>query len=111
MTFLLFQGIIQEKETNIIREKIMQYEVEVTKRAIRQLGRIPLKQRRRIFAAIHTLEDSETWGDVKKLVNHEYGWRLRVGRYRVLFDATDDDTLEIQVITVEEVRKRDEQTY
>ena len=89
----------------------MKYEVEVTKRAIRQLTRIPQNPRKRIFTAIRTLEDSETWGDVKKLVNHDYDYRLRIGRYRVLFNMTDDDTLEIQIIRVEEVKKRDDQTY
>ena len=89
----------------------MQYEVDVTKRAIRQLTRIPEEHRKRIFTAIRALEDSETWGDVKKLVNHDYDYRLRVGRYRVLFNMTDDDSLEIQVIRVEEVKKRDNQTY
>ena len=89
----------------------MKYEVDVTKRAIRQLTRIPEKNRKRIFTAIRTLEDSETWGDVKKLVNHDYNYRLRVGRYRVLFNVTDDDMLEIQVIRVGDVKKRDDQTY
>ena len=89
----------------------MKYEIDVTKRAIRQLSRIPESYRKRIFTAIRALEDLETWGDVKKLVNHDYDYRLRVGRYRVLFNMTDDDTLEIQIIRVEEVKKRDDQTY
>lgn len=45
---------------------------------------------------------------VKALTNHEYGYRLRVGNYRVLFDYTFGA---VCVVTIEEVRKRDERTY
>ena len=41
------------------------------------------------------------------LVNHRNEYRLRVGRYRVLFDVHT----EITIISIEEVRKRDERTY
>jgi len=45
--------------------------------------------------------------DVKELRGHEYGYRLRVGRYRVLFDFDNG----IRVIAIQEVKKRDERTY
>lgn len=45
---------------------------------------------------------------VKALTGHQYGYRLRVGDYRVLFDFVGD---EANIISVEEVRKRDEHTY
>jgi mRNA-degrading endonuclease RelE of RelBE toxin-antitoxin system len=41
------------------------------------------------------------------LRNHRYGYRLRVGRYRVLFDHVDV----IRIIKIQEVKKRDERTY
>lgn len=44
---------------------------------------------------------------VKKLANHAYGYRLRVGNYRVFFEFDGA----IRIITIEEVKKRDEQTY
>ena len=43
----------------------------------------------------------------KALTNHQYGYRLRVGNYRVLFDV---DTT-VQIIAIEEVKKRDDNTY
>jgi hypothetical protein len=43
----------------------------------------------------------------KKLVNHAHGYRLRVGNYRVFFDFD----VAIRIVSIEEVRKRDEQTY
>ncbi len=45
--------------------------------------------------------------DIKPLARHQYQYRLRVGRYRVLFDVETG----LQVVSVEEVRKRDERTY
>jgi len=45
--------------------------------------------------------------NVKKLTGHDYGYRLRVGNYRVMFEFDG----EVRIVTVEEVRKRDEQTY
>ena len=89
----------------------MKYNVEVTKKALKQLRRIQQQEQPKIYKAMQNLKDSETWGDVKKLVNHDYDYRLRVGNYRVLFNATNDEKIEINEITVEEVKKRDDRTY
>lgn len=45
--------------------------------------------------------------DIKKLSNHDYDYRMRVGRYRVLFDFQE----KIKIIAIQEVKKRDERTY
>jgi mRNA-degrading endonuclease RelE of RelBE toxin-antitoxin system len=45
---------------------------------------------------------------VKALVEHPYGYRLRVGNYRVLFDFEGGAAC---IVSIEEVRKRDERTY
>lgn len=45
--------------------------------------------------------------NVKALKGHDAGYRLRVGSYRVLFDLDDG----VRIITVQEVKKRDERTY
>jgi mRNA interferase RelE/StbE len=44
---------------------------------------------------------------IKKLVNHRYSYRLRIGDYRVFFEFDGG----IQIIDIEEVKKRDERTY
>ena len=44
---------------------------------------------------------------IKALVNHQYGYRLRVGNYRVMFDVSTT----VQVVSIEEVSKRNERTY
>ena len=89
----------------------MRYNIEITRKALKQAIKIPERERTRIFAGIRNLADSETWGDVQKLVNHEYGYRLRVGNYRVLFNATADLTVEVNDISIEEIKKRDDRTY
>ncbi len=45
--------------------------------------------------------------NVKSLTNHEYGYRLRVGSYRVFFEFEGA----VRIVSIEEVRKRDERTY
>jgi len=44
--------------------------------------------------------------EVKALRRQKYGYRLRVGDYRVLFDFDG----RVRIIAVQEVRKRDEHT-
>ena len=53
------------------------------------------------------LENFPNAKNVITLTKHEYGYRMRIGNYRVLFDA---DT-EVRIIEIQQVKKRDEQTY
>lgn len=46
--------------------------------------------------------------NVKRLTNHLYAYRLRVGDYRVFFDFQGG---EARIVSIEEVKKRDEHTY
>ena len=89
----------------------MRYNITITRKALKQVMKIQAQDRPRIFAGIRNLADSETWGDVRKLTNHPYGYRLRIGHYRVLFSATADMTLEVNEISVEEIKKCDDRTY
>lgn len=77
-------------------------------RALKQLRRLDESDSLRIRRAVTSeLQDLEQARNVKSLVGHEYGYRLRVGRYRVLFDF---DSV-VKIVSIEEVRKRDERTY
>lgn len=77
-------------------------------KAFKQLRKLPAPAAMSITAAVKAeLSDLTQARNVKKLAGHEYGYRLRVGNYRVLFDF--DGT--VRIVTIEEVRKRDEQTY
>ena len=74
-------------------------------KAARQLRKLPEAQI--IRDKINTLENMPDCVNVKKLVNHEYEYRLRVGNYRVFFNFDG----EIHIISIEEVKKRDDNTY
>ena len=56
---------------------------------------------------VQGLTDFPNCTGVKALTNHQYGYRLRVGNYRVFFEYVD----KIEIVTIEEVKKRDERTY
>jgi mRNA interferase RelE/StbE len=77
-------------------------------KALRQLRKIDAHAGKQIRAAVSTeLLDLSKARNVKALTNHEYGYRLRVGNYRVFFDFDGA----VRIVNIEEVRKRDEHTY
>ena len=44
---------------------------------------------------------------IKRLAVHPHEYRLRIGNYRVFFDYDG----EVKIVWIEEVKKRDENTY
>ena len=77
-------------------------------KALRQLRKVDAHAGKQIRAAVSTeLLDLSKARNVKALTNHEYGYRLRVGNYRVFCDFDGA----IRIVSIEEVRKRDERTY
>jgi mRNA interferase RelE/StbE len=77
-------------------------------KALRQLRKIEPKTNAQIRGAVtEELSDLASARNVKALTGHACGYRLRVGSYRVFFDFDGV----VHVVTVEEVRKRDERTY
>jgi mRNA-degrading endonuclease RelE of RelBE toxin-antitoxin system len=78
-------------------------------RARKQIKLLPAKYRAAIHERVDLLEKfPDCQGlDIKELHGHRHGFRLRVGRYRVLFDFDNC----IRVIAIQEVKKRDERTY
>ena len=77
-------------------------------RALRQLRKIDAHAGKQIRRAVSSeLTDLTKARNVKALTGHEYGYRLRVGNYRVFFDFDGA----IQIVSIKEVRKRDERTY
>ena len=53
------------------------------------------------------LADLSAARNVEALTDHKYDYRLRVGNYRVFFNFDGS----VHIVTVEEVKKRDERTY
>lgn len=83
------------------------FKINWNKKAVKQLAKVDGQDRSRIATAVTALADLPNAQNVKALTNHEYGYRLRVGNYRVLFDA---DTV-IRIVEIQEVKKRDGNTY
>jgi len=76
-------------------------------KALRQARKLDTGVRVRIFDAVQALKGMPDIGSVKALADHRYGYRLRVGDYRVLFDWDGG----IRVVEVQEVKIRSEHTY
>jgi len=83
------------------------YDIRWEKKAFKQLLAIRQDHRKPITDAAATLKNWPECTGIKKLINHHYQYRLRVGRYRVFFDVAS----EVKIISIEEVKKRDESTY
>ncbi len=86
----------------------MKYRIEWQAKALRQP--VKLKDRhtqQRITQAVRAFGEGKPC-DVRRLVNHRYTHRLRVGDWRVLMTLHEQ---EIRIAYIEEVKKRDERTY
>lgn len=78
-----------------------------TRKAERQLEKIPADYRVKIIVKTRELKNYPQCNvDVKQLQGLKEK-RLRVGRYRVIFNHE----AEIKIIRIEEVKKRDDRTY
>ncbi|MBD3374830.1 type II toxin-antitoxin system RelE/ParE family toxin [candidate division KSB1 bacterium] len=66
----------------------MEYSIEFKPQAIKDCKRIPTKEVHRIFEKLDLLSEN-LQGDVKQLTNFTPEYRLRVGRYRVLFEIKE----------------------
>ena len=74
-------------------------------KAIKQLRKIPTNKA--IRDKINELSNMPNCLNIKKLTNHQYDYRLRVGNYRVMFNYDGV----ISIVSIEEVKKRDDRTY
>lgn len=81
--------------------------IKWTKKASKQLSKLNFKHQDAIFDGVDDLESMPNCKNVTKLTNHQYQYRLRVGNYRVLFNHHET----ICIVSIEEVKKRDERTY
>lgn len=78
-------------------------------RARKQMKKIPMHYRDAIHESVDQLAAFPECKrlDITELKNHRYDYRLRVGRYRVLFNHASF----VKIIEIQEVKKRDERTY
>ena len=81
-------------------------EVIFQRKALKQLRKIPIGAQ--IRAKCDELAYFPFCQNVKSLVNYKYPYRFRVGDYRVFFEIIGET---MNVVSIEEVKKRDERTY
>ncbi len=77
-------------------------------KAKRQLKKIKERHiKKMILDGVETLLAFPDVAQVKQLKNHTCTHRLRVGSFRVLFNAFEA----VDIVSIEEVKKRNERTY
>jgi mRNA interferase RelE/StbE len=81
--------------------------IKWTPKAAKQASKLGKPIRLMILDAVEKLTAMPNCQNVKSLAKHEYGYRFRVGNYRVLFDWNGS----IEIVEIREVKKRDERTY
>ena len=67
----------------------MYYEIRLKSKAIKDLKKIPKREAKRIADSMELLAN-DLEGDVKKLTNYTPEYRLRVGKFRILFGPEDN---------------------
>ncbi|MEB3121068.1 MAG: type II toxin-antitoxin system RelE/ParE family toxin [Snowella sp.] len=77
----------------------MKYQVQFQSKAIKALEKLPTQEKVKIVTKIEAMKNN-LQGDVKKLTNFTPEYRLRVGKYRVLFE------IEGEVLTIYQVKHR-----
>lgn len=82
----------------------MNYRVEFTTAAARQVTKLPRPMRDRVLDEIQGLADDPRPHGAKKLVGERTAWRIRVGDYRVIYDVFDD---ELTVTVVRTAHRRE----
>jgi mRNA interferase RelE/StbE len=70
----------------------MKYNIEFKPRAVKDLEAFPSRIQQRILAGIEKMGDNFS-GDIKRLTDSTPEYRLRVGDYRVLFEAERDSVI------------------
>lgn len=79
-----------------------------TEKAFKQLRKVKdTPTRKTIYKETQILTDFPNCQNVKHLKNHKYGYRLRIGEWRVFFEFDGV----VKVVSIEEVKKRNEHTY
>ncbi|MBA3634599.1 MAG: type II toxin-antitoxin system RelE/ParE family toxin [Acidobacteria bacterium] len=75
----------------------MKYEIEIRKRAEKDLSSIRKSDAQRIADSIFALEDGLT-GDIKRLTNFSPEYRLRIGDWRILFEKSENKVIIYRIL-------------
>lgn len=72
------------------------YNIVMRPAALRQLKKIPVKERLKLYAAIELLAQDPRPPASRQLRGRD-GWRVRIGNYRIIY-AIDDGVLVVTLI-------------
>lgn len=75
------------------------YRVEIARRAIKTIAKLPRKEQLRVRAAIDLLAEEPRPPGCAALAGEDSVYRVRVGDYRILYEVVDE-RLVIQVVRV-----------
>lgn len=75
------------------------YEIEITRTAEKQLKKLPGEDQRRVVKVVLELADDPFPRGSRKLSGYEDVFRIRVGRYRVLYSVSEK-TLVIIILKI-----------
>ncbi len=75
------------------------YRVEVARRAVKAIARLPRQDQQRIRAAIELLSHDPRPPGCTKFTGEESVYRVRIGNYRMLYEVVDE-RLVVHVVRV-----------
>ena len=75
----------------------MKYQVELRPRAEKDLRNLQRQEQSRIIEKLRVATD-DLHGDIKRLVQFQPSYRLRVGDYRVLFEVQSDKIVVYRIL-------------
>jgi mRNA interferase RelE/StbE len=79
------------------------YKIVISKSALKDMVRLPVKTNTQISKAIDKLADNPRPAGCKKLKGEkEYMWRIRVGDYRILYTIAE----EVKVVDIRKIGHR-----
>jgi mRNA interferase RelE/StbE len=78
---------------------VSRYSVEIARRAIKSIAKLPRQEQQRIRAAIDLLADDPRPPGCVALSGDDSAYRVRVGDYRIVYEVFDK-RLVIQVVRV-----------
>ncbi len=65
------------------------FDIEISRTAEKQLKKLPQADQRRVVNAIRDLADAPFPKGSRKLIGYEDVYRIRVGRYRILYSVLE----------------------
>ncbi|WP_428118369.1 type II toxin-antitoxin system RelE family toxin [Candidatus Poriferisodalis sp.] len=76
-----------------------QYKVEIARRAVKSIARLPRREQLRVRVAVDLLADEPRPPGCVALADEDSVYRVRVGDYRIVYEVVDD-RLVVQVVRV-----------